>query len=145
MQQACHCHQLIRRIVMCARAGLSSPPVPIRIAFFNVEVCDSGLAVPDKALLHTIYGDSHSLKNYWVRASNKRAFLDESTSTVINLRLPCDRFPITNCDVGSWLDYASGNPAALGGAVLNQYQIQVSVYAAWCDAGDLHGTVCCKI
>lgn len=108
-------------------AGLPVNPVPIRIAFFNVEVCNSGLAVTDSAAItNTLYTDPHSLKNYWRQASNNRAYMDETTSAVINLRLPCSRFPITTCDVGSWYEYARGNPSALGGRVFSQYQFQVS-------------------
>lgn len=45
----------------------------MRVAFFNVEVCNSGLAVPNTApLLNTLYSDPHSLKNYWRVASNNR-------------------------------------------------------------------------
>lgn len=113
-------------MLCCWCAGLQAPPVPIRVLFFNVEVCNSGLAVTDTAAItRTPYTDPHSLKAYWRAASNNRAYFDESTSAVINLRLPCDKFPISNCDVGSWYDYARDNPAALGGRVLSQYQFQV--------------------
>jgi hypothetical protein len=101
--------------------------VPISVAFFNVEVCNGGLAVTDATTLtNTVYNDPHSLTNYWRAASAGRAYLDETTSAIINLRLPCDRFPVNSCDVGQWFDYARDNPSVLGGRVLSQYQFQVS-------------------
>jgi hypothetical protein len=120
-------------------AGIAqTAPVPIRIAFFNVEVCNSGWAVPDSAkLTQTLYSDPHSLKNYWRAASNNRAFMDETTSAVINLKLPCDRFPIDSCALSNWFNYARDNPGALGGRVFSNYQFQVRA-VGWKQLGSLH-------
>lgn len=111
-------------------AGIAQAPVPIRAVFFNVEVCNIGLAVSNRNdLTTTIYSDAYSLKFYWRAASNNRAYLDESTSAVVELRLPCDQFSIDSCDVGKWNDYARDNPDALGGVDFSQYQFQVSMCA----------------
>lgn len=94
----------------------------------NVEVCNSSLAVSSaniQVLNNTIYNDPHSLKHYWRAASFARAYMDEATSTVINLRLPCDQFPITSCEVTNWHNYARNNPDVLSGRNYSHYQFQV--------------------
>lgn len=111
--------------------GLPQAPVPIRIAFFNVEVCNSGLAVTNKDdITKIIYTDPDSLKNFWRQSSNSRAFMAESTSTVVDLRLPCHKFPIDSCNLTSWIEYVRDNTAALGGRNYSQefrYQVRHSL------------------
>ncbi|WIA36026.1 hypothetical protein OEZ86_007387 [Tetradesmus obliquus] len=118
--------------------GLPQAPVPIRIAFFNVEICNSGLAVTNKDdITKIIYTDPDSLKNFWRQSSNSRAFMDESTSTVVDLRLPCDKFPIDSCNLTSWIEYVRDNTAALGGRNYSQefqYQSFIAPKTPACDA-----------
>lgn len=113
-----------------ARGALALPfsqPVPIRIAFFNVQVCNSGRAVANQTRINnSLYDDPHSLKNYWIKTSFGRAGFNESTSAIFDLDLPCLFFPVTDCNVAAWAAYVQFfSGAALQGRSLSDFQIQV--------------------
>lgn len=109
------------------RVGIYHPRVPLRIVFFNVEVCNSGLAVTESKLQQIVYTDPYGLKNYWPEASQGRVYMDETVSAIVNLRVPCSVSPISQCNVWRWLDYVQENPSVVGGRPLSAYQFQVSM------------------
>lgn len=104
--------------------------MPIRAIFYNVDVCNSGPPLPSLGpLQNVVYNDPHSLKRYWRSASAGRAFLDESTSAIVNLRVPCSVAPITDCEVRAWFNFARDNASALGGRKFSDYQYHVSAWS----------------
>lgn len=109
-------------------AGVATPTIPLRIVFFNVEVCNSGLADTSSNLQRIVYTDPYSLKNYWPGASAGRVYMDETVSTIINLRVPCSVSPISECNVWKWYNYARDNPSVMGGRAFSSFQFQVSVW-----------------
>lgn len=103
--------------------------MPIRVLFLNVQLCGAPLAVGDvNQLRRSLYDDPQSLKNFWRPASFNRAFFDESTSRIADLRLPCDgRFDASTCNFGSWVDYLNSNAASVLGSAqeLSRYKFKV--------------------
>lgn len=73
--------------------------------FLNVEVCDSGLAVDEGRLASTVFDGEFSLAAFWRSASFGRVRFGRDTSSIVQLRLPCDRFSTDQCDVSAWEGY----------------------------------------
>eukprot|EP00775_Hariotina_reticulata_P009046 gene9046-9217_t len=101
---------------------------PVRVIFMNLQWCSSGAAVDTGRLEAEILYDSfNSLQQYYPTISRGRVFFDRKTSIVVDVTLPCDRFPMDKCDYDAWMRYIQENHKALGIADYEKYPVKVSI------------------
>lgn len=112
---------------------MPAAPIAVRALFLNVQLCGVAPAVANVSVLrNSIYDDPQSIKTYWQAASFGRVYFNESTSSIVDLQLPCNgSFDETTCDSNAWAAYLSANATAvLGpGQDLSQFQFRVRATA----------------
>ena len=125
---------LIQRPRSPRPAGTPAPAVPIRVAFFNMDLCNAPPALQDfKRLRYHLYEGPYRLKPYWAAASYGRIRFDESTSVLVNIKVPCDdpKFSAGACNVDDWKDYVRANQQALlGSNAFDSFKFKVCKAAA---------------